>query len=77
MQTMVETADQLGVAIHRGIVGWVEPTTLSCVRSCMIFQLGAERRIELIIAPGPRRTWDLGPQSARLKELAPGVGTRA
>lgn len=76
MQTMVETADQLGVAIHRGIVSVGGATTLSFAELHDIAKLGAERRIELIMTPGPRRTWDLGPQVRTVEGVGSGWRTR-
>lgn len=76
MQTMVETADKLNLPVHRGIVTVGGATTVSLSELHDIATLGAERRIELIMTPGPRRTWDLGGQIRTVEGVSCGWRTR-
>jgi hypothetical protein len=76
LQAMVEAADALNVPVHR-IIATVGGATLLSRQELRDFaQLAAERRIEVILTPGPRRTWDLGPQIRTTEGLSSGLRTR-
>jgi hypothetical protein len=76
LQTMVATADKLKLPIHRGVATVGGATMLPKSELCNMAQLAAERKIEIIVTPGPRRSWDLGPQVRTSEGLGSGWRTR-
>lgn len=76
LQAMLETADQLGLGVHRVIATVGGATMLSRQELRDMAQLAAERRLEVILTPGPRRSWDLGPQIRTPEGVTTGWRTR-
>ena len=76
LQALIEAADRLVVPVHR-IIATVGGATLLSQQELRDFaQLAAERRIEVILTPGPRRSWDLGPQIRTPEGVSSGWRTR-
>ena len=76
LQAMIVAADDLNLPVHR-IIATVGGATLLSRQELRDFaQLAAERRIEVILTPGPRRSWDLGPQIRTPEGVSSGWRTR-
>jgi len=76
LQALIEAADRLGLAVHRIIATVGGATMLSRQELRDFAQLAAERRLEVILTPGPRRSWDLGPQIRTPEGVSSGWRTR-
>ncbi len=76
LEAMVEEAHKLGVPVHR-IIATVGGSTLLSMSELRDFAtLAQERKIEVIITPGPRNAWDLGRQTATPEGLVSGMRIR-
>lgn len=76
LETLISEADARQVPIHRIIatVGGATYLTQSELRD--FAQIARERRIEVVMTPGPRRGWDSGRQIATEEGLVSGMRLR-
>jgi len=76
LETLVEEADREGIPVHRVIatVGGATYLTQSELRD--FAQLARERRMGVIMTPGPRRAWDTGRQIATREGYVSGMRLR-
>jgi len=76
LQALIAAADRLRLGVHRIIATVGGATMLSKQELRDFAQLAAERRLEVILTPGPRRSWDLGPQIRTPEGVGSGWRTR-
>lgn len=76
LEAMIEAADKLELPVHRIIATVGGATLLSRQELRDLAQLAAERRIEVILTPGPRRSWELGSQIRTSEGVSAGWRTR-
>jgi len=76
LRAVVEESDRTGLPVHR-LIGTVMGSTLLSRSELQEFaQLAADAKMEVILAPGPRATWDIGRQVATPEGALSGVRLR-
>ena len=76
-EAILEEADKRGVPVHRLISTVMGATLLSRDELKRFAQLAHDARVEVIITPGPRATWDVGRQIATPEGVACGLRFRS
>ena len=76
-EAILDEADKRGVPVHRLISTVMGATLLSRDELKRFAQLAHDARVEVIITPGPRATWDVGRQIATPEGVACGLRFRS
>ncbi|WP_022949251.1 hypothetical protein [Methylohalobius crimeensis] len=76
LETLIDEADRQGVPVHRIIATVGGATYLTWDELRDFAQLAHQRRIEVVMTPGPRRTWDSGRQITTAEGLVSGMRLR-
>lgn len=76
LEAMIDEANKLKLTVHRIIATVGGATLLSRQELGEMARLAAERHIEVILTPGPRRSWDLGAQIRTPEGISSGWRTR-
>lgn len=76
LEALVAEADRNGVPVHRIIATVGGATYLTRQELEDFARLARERRIEVVMTPGPRRAWDTGRQIATSEGLVSGMRLR-
>ena len=76
LETLIREAAQLQVPVHRIIATVGGATYLTQAELKDFAQLAREQRIEVVMTPGPRRSWDSGRQIATQEGLVSGMRLR-
>ena len=76
LRAIIDESDRIGVPVHR-LVSTVMGSTLLTESDLHEFaQLAAHARMEVILTPGPRATWDVGRQVATPEGALSGIRFR-
>jgi len=76
LRAIIDESDRIGVPVHR-LVSTVMGSTLLTESDLHEFaQLAAHARMEVILTPGPRATWDIGRQVATPEGALSGIRFR-
>ena len=76
LRAIIDESDRIGVPVHR-LVSTVMGSTLLTESDLHEFaQLAADARMEVILTPGPRATWDIGRQVATPEGALSGIRFR-
>lgn len=76
LQTLIKEAEQLQVPVHRIIATVGGATYLTRAELQDFSQLARENKIEVVMTPGPRRSWDGGRQITTSEGLVSGMRLR-
>jgi hypothetical protein len=76
LETMIREAERRDVPVHRIIATVGGATYLTRDELRDFAQIAKERKIEVVMTPGPRRSWDGGRQMATAEGLVSGMRLR-
>jgi hypothetical protein len=76
LETLVVEAERQAVPVHRIIATVGGATYLTRAELQEFAQIARDKRIEVVMTPGPRRAWDVGRQMATAEGLVSGMRLR-
>jgi len=76
LETMIKEAERQQVPVHRIIATVGGATYLTQSELQDFAQLAREQKIEVVMTPGPRRSWDAGRQMSTPEGLVSGMRLR-
>jgi hypothetical protein len=76
LETLIVEAERQAVPVHRIIATVGGATYLTRAELQEFAQIARDKRIEVVMTPGPRRAWDVGRQMATAEGLVSGMRLR-